>query len=40
MTIEKALLNFKFLIESSIIDGGNRAKTAMIRSSKPILKYT
>lgn len=37
MMIEEAVINFKELIESSIIQGGNKAKTAMIRSSKPIL---
>lgn len=37
MTINEAVLNFRELIESSIIDGGNVSKTAMIRSSKPIL---
>lgn len=36
MTIEQAILNFRELIESSIIKGGNKDKTAMIRSSKPI----
>lgn len=37
MTIQEAVNNFKELIEGSIIDGGNKAKTAMIRSSRPIL---
>ncbi len=37
MTVEKAVNNFKNLINSSIIEGGNKAKTAMIRSSRPIL---
>jgi len=37
MIIEQALLNFKNLIENSIIKGGNQGKTAMIRSSRPIL---
>lgn len=37
MTIQQAVNNFKQLIEDSIIEGGNKAKTAMIRSSKPIL---
>lgn len=37
MTIQKAINNFKKLINSSIIEGGNEAKTAMIRSSLPIL---
>jgi hypothetical protein len=37
MTIQQAVNNFKELIQSSIIEGGNEAKTAMIRSSRPIL---
>ena len=37
MTIEQAIKNFKNLIYSSIRDGGNEGKTAMIRSSLPIL---
>lgn len=37
ITIQEAVKNFKDLIESSIIEGGNEGKTAMIRSSKPIL---
>jgi hypothetical protein len=37
ITIEEAVKNFKELIEGSIIEGGNEAKTAMIRSSRPIL---
>ena len=37
MTIQQAIDSFKVLIESSIKSGGNAAKTAMIRSSKPIL---
>lgn len=37
MTLQEAVSNFKELIENSIIEGGNKAKTAMIRSSKPIL---
>lgn len=37
MSIQLAVNNFKGLIESSIIEGGNKAKTAIIRSSKPIL---
>lgn len=37
MSIQEAVNNFKDLIESSIIEGGNEAKTAMIRSSRPIL---
>lgn len=38
MTIQQAVINFKTLIENSIRTGGNEAKTAMIRSSLPILK--
>lgn len=37
MTINKAVKNFKTLIDKSIKEGGNKGKTAMIRSSKPIL---
>ena len=37
ITINKAVKNFKTLIDKSIKDGGNKEKTAMIRSSKPIL---
>ncbi len=37
MTIQQAVNNFKELIESSIVEGGNKGKTAMIRSSRPIL---
>lgn len=37
MTIQDAVNNFKQLINGSVISGGNRAKTAMIRSSQPIL---
>lgn len=37
MTIQQAIDSFKDLIESAIISGGNEEKTAMIRSSKPIL---
>lgn len=37
MTIQQAINNFKLLIEQSVIDGGNEGKTAMIRSSRPIL---
>jgi len=37
MTIEQAVYNFRELIETSIVNGGNIAKTAMIRSSQPIL---
>ena len=35
--IEQAVLNFKKLIEDAILRGGNKAKTAMIRSFLPIL---
>ena len=37
MSIQEAINNFKDLIHNSIIEGGNEAKTAMIRSSRPIL---
>lgn len=37
MTIQQAIDSFKDLIEESIEVGGNQAKTAMIRSSRPIL---
>lgn len=37
ITINKAVKNFKTLIDNSIKVGGNKGKTAMIRSSKPIL---
>lgn len=37
MTIEDAVLNFKTSIDQSILMGGNAGKTAMIRSSVPIL---
>ncbi len=37
ITINKAVKNFKTLIDKSIKVGGNKGKTAMIRSSKPIL---
>ena len=37
MTINNAVKNFKTLIDNSIKTGGNKGKTAMIRSSKPIL---
>ncbi|MFV0522724.1 MAG: hypothetical protein ACK5MI_09925 [Mangrovibacterium sp.] len=37
MILQDAINNFKTLIEESIIEGGNKAKTAMIRSSRPIL---
>lgn len=36
ITIEQAVVNFKELIEGSIIEGGTAGKQAMIRSSKPI----
>ena len=35
--IQKAVNNFKALIEDSIKEGGEEAKQAMIRSSRPIL---
>ncbi|PIY09017.1 MAG: hypothetical protein COZ18_09160 [Flexibacter sp. CG_4_10_14_3_um_filter_32_15] len=35
--IERPVLNFKNLIENAILKGGNKAKTAIIRSSLPIL---
>ena len=37
MTIKKSIQMFRELINSSIIEGGNQGKTAMIRSSRPIL---
>lgn len=37
INIQKAVDNFKTLIEDSIISGGEVAKQAMIRSSRPIL---
>lgn len=37
MTIQQAVINFRKLIEGSIKEGGNKSKTAMIRSSRPIL---
>lgn len=37
MTIQQAINNFNKLINTSIIKGGNEAKTSMIRSSLPIL---
>lgn len=37
ITIENAVEAFKNLIDSSIKEGGNKGKTAMIRSSRPIL---
>jgi len=36
ITIQQAVENFKELIESSILEGGIKAKEAMIRSSRPI----
>ena len=36
ITIEQAVVNFKELIEGSILEGGTAGKQAMIRSSKPI----
>jgi len=36
ITIQQAVDNFKELIETSIIEGGIKAKEAMIRSSRPI----
>lgn len=36
ITIQEAVDNFKELIESSILEGGIKAKEAMIRSSRPI----
>ena len=37
ISLQEAVDNFKTLIETSIIIGGEAAKQAMIRSSKPIL---
>ena len=37
ITINKAVKNFKDLIDKSIKESGNKGKTAMIRSSKPTL---
>lgn len=37
MTIQQAVENFKALIENAIKSGGNKEKTAIIRSSLPIL---
>lgn len=37
ITLQDAINKFKKLIEDSIITGGNKGKTAMIRSSVPIL---
>jgi hypothetical protein len=37
ISIQKAVNNFKALIEDSIREGGEEAKQAMIRSSRPIL---
>ncbi len=36
ITIQQAVDNFKKLIETSILEGGIKAKEAMIRSSRPI----
>ena len=36
ITIQQAVDGFKELIETSIIEGGIKAKEAMIRSSRPI----
>ncbi len=36
-TIQKAINNFKELIEASILENGAKGKEAMIRSSRPIL---
>jgi len=36
LTIQQAVENFRELIEKSILEGGIKAKEAMIRSSKPI----
>ena len=36
ITIQQAVDNFKELIETSILEGGIKAKEAMIRSSRPI----
>ena len=36
LTIQQAVENFKELIESSILEGGIKAKEAIIRSSRPI----
>lgn len=37
MTIQQAVENFRILIENAIKSGGNKEKTAIIRSSLPIL---
>lgn len=37
ISIQEAVTNFRNLINASIVEGGNKSKTAMIRSSKPIL---
>jgi len=37
ISIQRAVNNFKTLIEDSIKEGGEDAKQAMIRSSRPIL---
>lgn len=37
LNIQKAINNFKALIENSIVENGVKGKEAMIRSSRPIL---
>ncbi len=37
ISIQRALNNFKTVIEDSIKEGGEEARQAMIRSSRPIL---
>lgn len=37
ISLQSAVNNFRDLINASILEGGNKSKTAMIRSSKPIL---
>jgi hypothetical protein len=37
ISIQEAINNFKALIETAILEGGEEAKQAMIRSSRPIL---
>lgn len=37
INIQKAVNNFKALIENSIVESGDKGKEAMIRSSRPIL---
>jgi len=36
-TLEHSVFNFRELINNSILEGGNAGKTAMIRSSRPIM---